>query len=123
MSAGVLQPIENPNVDNPAEAKRVNVVFSPEQYNTLVKLARMQNITLAAALRQALNVSNLIVNADADKDTKILLKKGDSVQELKFVPSFLAILNFANRGLSWMILTRALQFELASRPKTLGALI
>jgi hypothetical protein len=85
MSAGVLQPIENPNVDNPAEAKRVNVVFSPEQYNTLVKLARMQNITLSAALRQALNVSNLIVNADADKDTKILLKKGDSVQELKFV--------------------------------------
>ena len=85
MSAGVLQPIENPNVDNPAEAKRVHVVFSPEQYNTLVKLARMQNITLSAALRQALNVSNLIVNADADKDTKILLKKGDSVQELKFV--------------------------------------
>lgn len=85
MSAGVLQPIDNPNVDNPTEAKRVNVVFSPEQYNTLVNLARMQNITLSAALRQAINVSNLIVNADADKDTKILLKKGDSVQELKLV--------------------------------------
>lgn len=85
MAEAVLQPIDNSTVSSPAEAKRVNVVFSPEQYNTLLNLARKQNITLSAALRQAINVSSLIVNADADKDTKILLKKGDSVQELKFV--------------------------------------
>jgi hypothetical protein len=80
-----LQPMENANVASPAEQKRVNVVFSPEQYETLVNLAKKQNITLSAALRQAINVSNLIVNADADKDTQILLKKGDSVQELKII--------------------------------------
>ena len=85
MAEAVLQPIDDSTVNSPEDAKRVNVVFSPEQYNTLVNLARMQNISLSAALRQAINVSNLIVNADADKDTKILLKKGDSVQELKLI--------------------------------------
>jgi hypothetical protein len=85
MAEAVLQPIDNSTVNSPADAKRVNVVFSPEQYNTLVNLARMQNITLSAALRQAINVSDLIVKANADEDTKILLKKGDSVQELKII--------------------------------------
>ena len=63
----------------------VNVVFSPEQYNTLQKLAQMQNISVSEALRQAINVSNLIVNANADDDTQILLKKGSNVQELKII--------------------------------------
>jgi hypothetical protein len=85
MADSVLQPIDNSVVSSPGEAKRVNVVFSPEQYGTLVKLANMQNISLSDALRQAINVSNLIVKANADEDTKILLKKGDSIQELKLV--------------------------------------
>lgn len=84
MAGAVQQPLE-PTESNPANAKRVNVVFSLEQYNTLQNLARMQNITLSAALRQAIYLSNLILNAYAEKDTKILLKKGDSLQELKFI--------------------------------------
>ena len=80
-----LQPIDSSNVSNPTDAKRVNVVFSPEQYNTLQKLAQMQNISVSDALRQAINVSNLIVNANADSDTQILLKKGNNVQELKII--------------------------------------
>jgi hypothetical protein len=73
------------SANSSAEGKRVNVVFSPEQYDTLQKLASMQNISLSDALRQAISVSNLIVSANADADTQILLKKGNSVQELKIV--------------------------------------
>jgi len=81
----VLEPIETATVSNPSDAKRVNVVFSADQYNTLQRLASMQNISLSDALRLAINLSNLIVNANADPDTQILLKKGDAVQELKIV--------------------------------------
>ena len=69
----------------PTDGKRVNVVFSPEQYATLQNLASMQGISLSDALRQAISVSDLIVHANADPDTKILLKTGDAVQELKIV--------------------------------------
>jgi Ribbon-helix-helix protein, copG family len=67
------------------ETKRVNVIFSQDQYAALQRLAASQGINLSDALRQAINVSELIVNANADKDTQILIKKGDSVQELKIV--------------------------------------
>lgn len=67
------------------ETRRVNVVFSQDQYETLDKIAKMQNISISDALRQAISVSNLIVNANADKDTQILIKKGDSINELKIV--------------------------------------
>jgi hypothetical protein len=85
MTQTTLQPTDSSNVSNPTDAKRVNVVFSPEQYNTLLKLAQMQNISVSDALRQAINVSNLIVNANSDADTQILLKKGTNVQELKII--------------------------------------
>jgi hypothetical protein len=85
MAEAVLQPIDNATVSTPADAKRVNVVFSPEQYSTLQNLAQMQNISLSDALRQAINVSNLIVKANSDPDTQILLKKGNAVQELKII--------------------------------------
>ena len=64
-------------------AKRVNVIFSKEQFDTLQRLAEMQQITLSDALRQAISLSDLIVHANADPDTQILFKKGDSIQELK----------------------------------------
>jgi len=66
-------------------AKRINVIFSKEQFETLQRLAEMQKITLSDALRQAISLSELIVDANADPETQILLKKGDSVQELKIV--------------------------------------
>jgi hypothetical protein len=67
------------------ETRRVNVIFSREQFETLQKIADMQKISLSDALRQAISVSELIVNANADKNTKILIKKGKNVQELKIV--------------------------------------
>jgi len=85
MQQAETQQSERATAGNPTDVKRVNVVFSTEQYNTLQNLARMQNISLSDALRQAINVSNLIVNANADENTQILLKKGNSVQELKIV--------------------------------------
>jgi hypothetical protein len=66
-------------------SKRVNVVFSNDQFEKLQQLASSQGITLSDALRQAIGVSSLVVNANMDPDTQILLKKGDSVQELKLV--------------------------------------
>ena len=67
------------------DARRVNVIFSKEQFETLQRLADMQKINLSDALRQAINVSDLVVKANADPETRILLKKGDSVQELRIV--------------------------------------
>ncbi len=65
--------------------RRVNVVFTDEQYKTLQQLAASQRISLSEALRQAIGISNFFVGANFDKGTQILLKKGDSVQELKLV--------------------------------------
>ena len=65
--------------------KRVNVIFSNEQYETLQDLAKVQKISLSDALRQAINVSKLVVDANEDKDTRILLDKGGKIQELKIV--------------------------------------
>jgi hypothetical protein len=57
--------------NSPTDGKRVNVVFSPEQYESLQNLASMQNISLSDALRQAISVSSLIVHANADENTQI----------------------------------------------------
>lgn len=65
-----------PSSDSAAgDTKRVNVVFSREQFETLQKIAEMQKISLSDALRQAISVSDLIVQANADKDTQILIKR------------------------------------------------
>jgi len=82
------KPAMNPTTpsDSPGgETKRVNVIFSKEQFEALQRIADMQKISLSDALRQAISVSDLIVNANADKNTQILIKKGDNVQELKIV--------------------------------------
>lgn len=65
--------------------KRVNVIFSNDQYQTLQDLATKQGISLSDALRQAINVSKLVVDANEDKDTRVLIDKGGRVQELKIV--------------------------------------
>jgi len=75
-----------PSSDAPADkSKRVNVVFSADQFATLQRLASSQNINLSEALRQAINLSSLIVDANSDKNTQILFKKGDTMQELRLV--------------------------------------
>jgi hypothetical protein len=82
---------ENVTVNAPAPeaagdgSKRVNVVFTADQFATLQRLASSQNINLSDALRQAINLSSLIVDANNDKNTQILFKKGDNMQELKLV--------------------------------------
>ncbi len=75
-----------PSPQAPADtSKRVNVVFSADQFATLQRLASSQNINLSEALRQAINLSSLIVDANADKNTQILFKRGDNVQEMRLV--------------------------------------
>ncbi len=68
----------------PAE-KRVNVIFSPEQYEALVRIAEKQHISISEALRQAIKISELVVDANQDPDSRVLLEKGNRVQELKLV--------------------------------------
>lgn len=67
------------------EGKRVNVIFSPQQYATLEKIATAQNISISQALRQAINISDLIVTADRDPDSRVLVEKNGKSQELKLV--------------------------------------
>jgi hypothetical protein len=89
----VVAPVSSAAVPAPAApappadpgTKRFNVVFSTEQFDKLQNLANSQNITLSDALRQAINLSSLIVEANADKNTQILFKRGDNVQEMKLV--------------------------------------
>jgi hypothetical protein len=82
MSSGA----SNSSSSTPAEgSKRVNVVFSAEQFNKLQNLARSQNISLSDALRQAISLSDLIVEANSEKGAQILFKKGNVVQQLKLV--------------------------------------
>jgi hypothetical protein len=64
--------------------KRVNVIFPQPVYETLQKLAKMQNLTISQALRQAINISDLIVSAD-DKKARILIDRDGKTQELKLV--------------------------------------
>ena len=65
--------------------RRVNVIFSKDQYDTLKRLANQQGINVSDALRQAINLSDLLVNLNKDPNTRILLDKGGKVQELKIV--------------------------------------
>lgn len=74
-----------PNSTLAEGTKRVNVVFSADQFNKLQSLASSQKISLSDALRQAISLSGLIVDANNDEDTQILLKKGNAVQELKLM--------------------------------------
>jgi len=67
------------------EGKRVNVIFSPQQYAMLEKIASAQNITISQALRQAINISDLIVTADKDPTSRVLIEKNGQTQELKLV--------------------------------------
>lgn len=76
---------DSPNTTLAEGPKRVNVVFSADQFNKLQSLANSQQISLSDALRQAISLSGLIVDANNDDDTQILLKKGSAVQELKLM--------------------------------------
>ena len=85
-SPALDSPVINPSTQGPAPGtKRFNVVFSADQYEKLQNLATSQDITLSDALRQAINLSSLIVEANADKNTQILFKRGNNVQEMKLV--------------------------------------
>ena len=78
-------PEDSQPTPTPAGSKRVNVVFSADQFEKLQSLAAKQNITLSDALRQAISLSSLIVDANADANTQVLFKQGNNVQELKLV--------------------------------------
>lgn len=68
-----------------APTKRVNVIFSDDQYKSLESLASKQEISISDALRQAIKISTLVVDANEDKDAKILFEKNGKIQELKLV--------------------------------------
>jgi hypothetical protein len=72
-----------PDGSPPPELTQVTV--STDTLRALRKIAERQNISLSEALQQAVNVSHLLVDAEEDNDTRILLKKGSRVQELKLL--------------------------------------
>lgn len=71
--------------DASATSNLTQITISTDTLNSLRKIAARQNISLSDALRQAVNVSQLLVDAEEDNDTRVLLKKGSRVQELKMV--------------------------------------
>lgn len=48
----------------------------------LQKLADFQNISLSAALTQAIKVSDMVVRSVKSPDTKVLFKRGDRYTQL-----------------------------------------
>lgn len=70
----------------PSPPELTQVTISPETIRALQEIAAQQDISLSAALQQAVSVGHLLVEADRDKDTSILLKKGNQIQELKLLP-------------------------------------
>ena len=70
--------------DTAPSIKRVNVVFTAQQYETLRELASRQGINISDALRQAINIAKLVV--EANQDGKILIqRRGGEMQQLKLV--------------------------------------
>jgi hypothetical protein len=65
------------------QPKRVNVTFTPQQYQTLRDLASQQGINVSDVLRQAINITKLIV--DANQHGKILIERNGEVQRLTLV--------------------------------------
>lgn len=68
-----------------SQDKRVNVIFSPDQFETLTRIAKKQNISLSDALRQAIKISDLVVEADQEPDSRVVLERGGRSQELKLI--------------------------------------
>jgi hypothetical protein len=71
---------ESTNGDGP---KRVNVTFTPQQYQVLRDLAARQGVNISDVLRQAINITKLIV--DANENGKILIEHNGEVQRLKLL--------------------------------------
>ncbi|MGI4854562.1 MAG: plasmid mobilization protein [Janthinobacterium lividum] len=65
-----------------ADTKTLNLTMSQEQYAELQRLAQRQGMTLAAYLRQALDLTRMVVNANAEGQ-EILFKDGNSYQKLR----------------------------------------
>ncbi len=65
-----------------ADTKSLNVTMSQEEYAELQRLAQKQGMTIGAYLRQALDLTRLVVNANA-KGQEILFKDGNSYQKLR----------------------------------------
>jgi hypothetical protein len=75
---------EAPATDLAADAKRVNVIFSAQQYQTLSELAAQQGTNISDALRRAINIAKVVV--EADQDGKILIqRRNGEMQQLKLI--------------------------------------
>jgi hypothetical protein len=86
------QPVQAANLiaDTPPEhsttsigQKRINVIFSAQQYDLLRDLAKKRGVNVSDILRQAINIMKLVV--DANQDGKILIERKGKVQQLKLV--------------------------------------
>lgn len=66
------------------DSKRVNVIFTAQQYQTLRELADKQGINISDVLRQAINITKLVV--EANQGGKILIqRRNGEMQQLKLV--------------------------------------
>jgi hypothetical protein len=84
------KPIPTANPELPPELsraseghKRVNVIFSAQQYELLRDLASKRGVNVSDVLRQAINIMKLVV--EANQDGKILIERKGKMQQLKLV--------------------------------------
>jgi ribbon-helix-helix protein len=67
-----------------SDTKRVNVIFSSQQYQMLKDLAERQGVSISDVLRQALALTKLIAEAERN-DQKFLIEKDGQYQQVRFV--------------------------------------
>jgi hypothetical protein len=75
---------QTPQNGDPAGSKRVNVIFSPQQYQVLKALAEQQGINVSDVLRQALALTKIIAEAEQNNE-KFLIEKNGQLQQLRLV--------------------------------------
>jgi hypothetical protein len=84
LSAEDQRPVPSPENESRDDGqKRINVTFTPQQYRILRDLATLQGINVSDVLRQAINITKLVV--DANQKGKILIEQNGEVQRLKIL--------------------------------------
>jgi hypothetical protein len=67
-----------------SDTKRVNVIFSSQQYQMLKDLADRQGVSISDVLRQALALTKLISDVEQNNE-RFLIEKNGQYQQVRLV--------------------------------------
>ena len=74
--------LSNGSVQNGDTSAQRQVVFSPDQYAALLKLADDQKIGSSDAIDQAIGITKFVVEVINNKGERLLVQRGQQLREL-----------------------------------------